>query len=153
MMPIPLQLFPPRFTLRTMFIGIAATGSMIALFSRIARPPEQAGFALLLGIILPTLWLGAWRQFALDRLLAQVMIVSLMDFLLVEQLAAGRTIFLWSVALSIFIPSVMWYATSQLEPGAEKDRYRRAIRSFLIGLALVALQVVTSFIIVSLVLR
>jgi hypothetical protein len=66
--------------------------------------------------------------------------------------AAGSN-FWGLVVLSLFIPAVMWYATSQVEPGAEKDRYRRAIRSFLIGLALVALQVVTSFIIVRLVLR
>jgi hypothetical protein len=37
-------------------------------------------FALLLGIILPTLWVVAWRRFTLDRLLAQVMIVCGMGY-------------------------------------------------------------------------
>jgi hypothetical protein len=134
-----------------MLIGIAATASIVALFSRISRPPEQASFALFLGIILPTLWVGTWRRFTLDRLLAQVMIVCVLDFLLVERQQGSRTIFLSVVALSLFIPSVFSYVTSQMEPGAEKDRFRQAILSFLIGLALVALQVMASFLIVSLV--
>lgn len=87
MIPIPVQLFPTRFTLRTMLVGIAAAASIVTLFSQIVRPPEQAAFALLLGIILPTLWVGAWRQFTLDRLLAQVMAVSIIDLLLVERQA------------------------------------------------------------------
>ena len=89
MIPIPVQLFPTRFTLRTMLVGIAAAASIVTLFSQIVRPPEQAAFALLLGIILPTLWVGAWRQFTLDRLLAQVMAVSIIDLLLVEPTGGG----------------------------------------------------------------
>jgi hypothetical protein len=136
-----------------MCIGIAASAAIIALFSRIARPPEQAAFALFLGIILPSLWVGAWRQFTLDGLFAQVMIVAVMDFLLAEGHAGSRMIFLGAVALALFIPSAVWYATSRMEPGAERDRSRRAILSYLIGLALLAFQVAASFIIVGLVLR
>jgi hypothetical protein len=136
-----------------MCIGIAASAAMIALFSRIARPPEQAAFALFLGIILPSLWVGAWRQFTLDGVFAQVMIVGVMDFLLVESPAGGRALLVGSVALALLIPSVMWYATSRMEPGAERNLSRRALQSFLVGLGLVVLQVVTSFMIVGLVLR
>jgi hypothetical protein len=150
MIPIPVQLSQPRFTLRTMLIGIAAIASMIALFSRIARPPEQAAFSLFLGIVLPSLWIGAWRQFTPERLLAQVMLVSAVDFMLV---AGGRTIFLSSVALSLFIPSVSWYAISRMAAGAERDWFCQALRSYLIGLGLIASQVVASFIIVGVVIR
>jgi hypothetical protein len=153
MIPIPVQLFPTRFTLRTMCFGIAAAASIVTLFSQTARPPEQAAFALLLGIILPTLWVGAWRQFTVDRLLAQVMAVSIIDLLLVERHAGGRMIFLLAVALSVFIPSVVWYVTRRMEPGAERDKLRRSLFLFVIGLALVAGQVAASFVIVGVVLR
>jgi hypothetical protein len=153
MIPIPVQLLPTRFTLRTMFAGIAAGASIVTLFAQIARPPEQAAFALLLGIVLPSLWVGAWRQFTLDRLLAQAMAVSIIDLLLVERHAGGRIIFLLAVALSLFIPSVVWYVTCRMEPGAEKDRLRRSLYSSVIGLALVPGQVAASFIIVGVVIR
>jgi hypothetical protein len=153
MIPIPVQLFPTRFTLRTMLVGIAAAASFVTLFSHIVRPPEQAAFALLLGIILPTLWVGAWRQFTLDRLLAQVMAVSIIDLLLIERQAGGRLIFMLAVALSLLVPSVVWYVTSRMEPGAEREKLRRSLYSFVIGLALVAGQVAASFVIVSVVVR
>jgi hypothetical protein len=153
MIPIPVQLFPTRFTLRTMFAGIAAAASIATLFSQIARPPEQAAFALLLGIIVPVLWVGAWRRFTFGRLLAQVMMVSVIDLLLVEWRDGGRAIFLLAVALSLFIPSVVWYVTCRMEAGAEREKLRRSLYSFVIGLALVAGQVAASFIIVSVVVR
>src|SRR5436305_3355046 len=127
MIPIPVQLLPTRFTLRTMLVGIAACASIATLFSQIARPPEQAAFALLLGIILPTLWVGAWRQFTLDRLLAQVMAVSIIDLLLVERQAGGRAVFMLVVALCLFIPSVVWYVSCRMEAGAEREKLRRSL--------------------------
>jgi hypothetical protein len=153
MIPIPVQLFPTRFTLKTMFVGMAAGASIATLFSQIARPPEQAAFALLLGIILPTLWVGSWRQFTLDRLLAQVLAVSFIDLMLVERQAGGRMIFMLAVALSLLIPSVVWYVTCRMEAGDEKDKLRRSLYACVIGLALVAGQVAASFIIVSVVVR
>ena len=151
MIPIPVQLLPTRFTLRTMFAAVAAAASISALFSQIARPPEQAAFALLLGIVLPALSVGAWRRFTLDRLLCQVMAVSVIDLLLVERTAGGRMLFMLVVAACLLIPSAVWYVTCRMEPGAEKDRLRRSLYAFVIGLALVAGQVAASFVIVSVV--
>jgi hypothetical protein len=153
MIPIPVQLLPTRFTLRTMFAAIAAGASIVTLFSQIARPPEQAAFALLLGIILPSLWVAAWRRFTVDRLLGQVMAVSIIDLLLVERQAGGRMIFMLVVALSLLIPSVVWYVSCRMEGGAEREKLRRSLYSFVIGLALVAGQVAASFVIVSVVVR
>jgi hypothetical protein len=153
MIPIPVQLLPTRFTLRTMFAAIAAGASIVTLFSQIARPPEQAAFALLLGIILPSLWVAAWRRFTVDRLLGQVMAVSIIDLLLVERQAGGRMIFMLVVALSLLIPSVVWYVSCRMEGSAEREKLRRSLYSFVIGLALVAGQVAASFVIVSVVVR
>jgi hypothetical protein len=153
MILIPLQLIRPRFSVKTMFIGVAATASIVALFSRISRPPEQAAFGLLLGIVLPTIWVGAWRRFTVDRLFAQMLIVCGLDILLIEPHVGGRAIFLSVVAVSLLVPSVGWYGISRMEPGADKDRYRQALVACLVAVGLVALQVAASFIIVSLVVR
>jgi hypothetical protein len=153
MIPIPLQLFPTRFTLRTMLVAIAAAASIVTLFSQIVRPPEQAAFALLLGIILPTLWVGAWQKFTLDRLLAQVMIVSVIDLLLVERTPGSRMLLMLTVSLCLFIPSVVWYVSCRMEAGPERAQLRRSFSSVVIGSALVAGQVAASFVIVSAVVR
>jgi hypothetical protein len=139
--------------MRSLCLGIAASGAIFALFTRIARPAEQAAFALLLGIILPSIWVAAWRRFSLDGLLAQVTIVGVLDFLLVEGHAGGRILFVCLASLALLIPSIGWYMASRMEPGAGRDRAYRALPSYLVGLGLVASQVVASFLLVGLVLR
>jgi hypothetical protein len=153
MIPIPLPLPRLRFTLRSLCLGIAASTAIFALFTRIARPAEQAAFALLLGIILPSIWVAAWRRSSLDGLLARVALIGVLDFLLVEGHGGGRLLFLGLVSLSLLIPSIGWYMASRMEPGAGRDRVYRALPSFLVELGLVASQVAASFLLVGLVLR
>jgi hypothetical protein len=135
-----LQSARPQLTTGRLMLLVAIAATCFAVyvttvrFSAVTRSASTsagatAALAWCLAAALPALWVGAVRRTPPDGLLARFAIGN--GFIAILVGFMGAPLFVSLVAASIGVPSLGWYAMSQMGAGEGRDRLRGRIMGFL----------------------
>ena len=127
-----IHLVRPRLTLYTMMLLVAISATFFAVFAfsgnfPMVRRPSQGIIATLawsLATALPALWVGALWKYPPREVLVRFAIANgIFAILLGANYDARVLIALFVIA--VVVPSLGWYAWSQMPPGEDRDRLKR----------------------------
>jgi hypothetical protein len=135
-----IELVRPRLTLYTMMLLVAISATCFAVFAfsgnfRMVQSPSAgiiATVAWTLATALPALWVGAaWKYPPRDVLIRFGIANGIFAILLGARM--DPLVFIALVGIAIVVPSLGWYAWSQMPPGEDRDRlksYRMPFASY-----------------------
>jgi hypothetical protein len=136
-----IDLVRPRFTLNTMMLLVAISATCFAVFAfsgnfHMVKSPSSAIIATMawsLATALPALWVGAaWKYPPRDVLFRFGIGNGIFAILLGAKFEPVVSIV--ALVIAILVPSLGWYAWSQMLPGEDRDRlkgYRRHFAPYL----------------------
>jgi hypothetical protein len=135
-----IRLARPRLKMGRMMLLVAIAATCFAVYattphlanvtrSASALAGATAALAWCLAAALPALWVGAARRTPPDGLLTRFAVGNGFVALLVGLM--GAPLFVSLVAVGTGVPSLGWYAISQMGPGEGRDRLRGWVMGFL----------------------
>jgi hypothetical protein len=144
-----IDLVRPRLTLSTMMLLVAISATFFAVFAfssnfRMVQSPSEGIVATLawsLATALPALWVGAaWKYPPRDVLIRFGIANGIFAILLGSRMDARVCVAL--LVIAVLVPSLGWYAWSQMPPGEDRDR----LKSYRMQLAPYFIQFTATFV-------
>jgi hypothetical protein len=132
-----IDLVRTRLTLFTMMLLVAISATCFAVFAfsgnfRLVQSPSEgmmATFAWTLATALPALWVGAaWKYPPRDVLIRFGIANGIFAILLGARM--DQRVCLALVGIAVVVPSLGWYAWSQMPPGEDRDRLKGHRKQF-----------------------